>query len=75
MLNDLETHFTFCTVDSRGKEVSQAPKAAATAAAGLDYTDIPHSQIRKVQLHHSHLQGLCITVYVVLDLKFCKTYT
>ncbi|XP_022846956.1 dihydrolipoyllysine-residue acetyltransferase component 3 of pyruvate dehydrogenase complex, mitochondrial-like [Olea europaea var. sylvestris] len=35
-------------LDSRGKEVSQAPKAAATAAAGLDYTDIPHTQIRKV---------------------------
>ncbi|KAL2554918.1 Dihydrolipoyllysine-residue acetyltransferase component 3 of pyruvate dehydrogenase complex [Forsythia ovata] len=36
-------------LDSRGKEVSQAPKAAATAAAAaLDYTDIPHTQIRKV---------------------------
>ncbi|XP_042048189.1 dihydrolipoyllysine-residue acetyltransferase component 3 of pyruvate dehydrogenase complex, mitochondrial-like [Salvia splendens] len=33
---------------SSGKEVSQAPKAATATAAGLDYTDIPHSQIRKV---------------------------
>lgn len=31
----------------RGKEVSEAPKAG-TATSGLDYTDIPHSQIRKV---------------------------
>ncbi|CAI9780010.1 unnamed protein product [Fraxinus pennsylvanica] len=37
-----------CYLDSHGKEVLQAPKAAATAAAGLDYTDIPHAQIRKV---------------------------
>ncbi|CAI9782602.1 unnamed protein product [Fraxinus pennsylvanica] len=35
--------------DSRGKEPLQAPNAAATDAAGLDYTDIPHSQIRKVE--------------------------
>lgn len=33
---------------SRGKEVSQAPKVDTTTVAGLDYTDIPHSQIRKV---------------------------
>ncbi|KAL0415078.1 UNVERIFIED_CONTAM: pyruvate dehydrogenase complex, mitochondrial [Sesamum latifolium] len=33
---------------SRGKEVSQAPKADTTISAALDYTDIPHSQIRKV---------------------------
>lgn len=33
---------------SSGKEVSQAPKVDATTVAGLDYTDIPHSQIRKV---------------------------
>ncbi|KAL0354524.1 UNVERIFIED_CONTAM: pyruvate dehydrogenase complex, mitochondrial [Sesamum radiatum] len=33
---------------SRGKEVSQAPKADTTVSAALDYTDIPHSQIRKV---------------------------
>ncbi|KAK4479552.1 hypothetical protein RD792_015069 [Penstemon davidsonii] len=33
---------------SRGKEVSQAPKVDTTTSAGLDYTDIPHSQIRKV---------------------------
>ncbi|CAA3011605.1 dihydrolipoyllysine-residue acetyltransferase component 2 of pyruvate dehydrogenase complex [Olea europaea subsp. europaea] len=33
---------------SRGKEVPPAPKTAATATATLDYTDIPHTQIRKV---------------------------
>ncbi|XP_042022223.1 dihydrolipoyllysine-residue acetyltransferase component 2 of pyruvate dehydrogenase complex, mitochondrial-like [Salvia splendens] len=33
---------------SSGKEVSQAPKAATASVASLDYTDIPHSQIRKV---------------------------
>ncbi|XP_057771259.1 dihydrolipoyllysine-residue acetyltransferase component 3 of pyruvate dehydrogenase complex, mitochondrial-like isoform X2 [Salvia miltiorrhiza] len=33
---------------SSGKEASQAPKAATATASGLDYTDIPHSQIRKV---------------------------
>ncbi|KAI3455590.1 hypothetical protein Pfo_012253 [Paulownia fortunei] len=33
---------------SRGKEVSQAPKVDSTTSAALDYTDIPHSQIRKV---------------------------
>ncbi|GFZ04284.1 dihydrolipoamide acetyltransferase, long form protein [Actinidia rufa] len=34
---------------SRGKEVSKgAPKVDTGAAASLDYTDIPHTQIRKV---------------------------
>ncbi|XP_011072551.1 dihydrolipoyllysine-residue acetyltransferase component 2 of pyruvate dehydrogenase complex, mitochondrial isoform X1 [Sesamum indicum] len=33
---------------SRGKEVPQAPKADTTISAALDYTDIPHTQIRKV---------------------------
>ncbi|KAL1530995.1 dihydrolipoyllysine-residue acetyltransferase [Salvia divinorum] len=36
---------------SSGKEVSQAPKSPKATTApvtGLDYTDIPHSQIRKV---------------------------
>ncbi|KAK6125053.1 hypothetical protein DH2020_041231 [Rehmannia glutinosa] len=33
---------------SRGKEASQAPKVDTTTSAGLDYSDIPHSQIRKV---------------------------
>ncbi|KAG6425843.1 hypothetical protein SASPL_110048 [Salvia splendens] len=33
---------------SSSKEVSQAPKAATATVAGLDYTDIPHSQVRKV---------------------------
>ncbi|KAL3824471.1 hypothetical protein ACJIZ3_020500 [Penstemon smallii] len=40
---DIEDHLA-----SRGKEVSQAPKVDTTTSAGLDYTDIPHSQIRKV---------------------------
>ncbi|KAG8380114.1 hypothetical protein BUALT_Bualt07G0160000 [Buddleja alternifolia] len=33
---------------SRGKEVSQAPSADTTTSAALDYTNIPHTQIRKV---------------------------
>ncbi|KAK4481977.1 hypothetical protein RD792_012892 [Penstemon davidsonii] len=33
---------------TRGKEVSQAPKADTTTFAAIDYKDIPHSQIRKV---------------------------
>ena len=46
---------------SRGKEVSAAaPSAKAGTPAALDYTDIPHSQIRKVidwidcYFHHHH---------------------
>ncbi|KAL8466244.1 hypothetical protein ACS0TY_035378 [Phlomoides rotata] len=33
---------------SRGKEVSKAPKADTVTYDHLDYTDIPHTQIRKV---------------------------
>ncbi|XP_065866753.1 dihydrolipoyllysine-residue acetyltransferase component 2 of pyruvate dehydrogenase complex, mitochondrial-like [Euphorbia lathyris] len=33
---------------SRGKEASATPKAKDTTVTGLDYVDIPHSQIRKV---------------------------
>ncbi|KAH6773400.1 Dihydrolipoamide acetyltransferase [Perilla frutescens var. hirtella] len=32
----------------RSKEASHGPKVDTTTVAGLDYTDIPHSQIRKV---------------------------
>ncbi|KAL6496942.1 hypothetical protein OROGR_028871 [Orobanche gracilis] len=33
---------------SRGKEVSQATKVDTATSAALDYTDLPHTQIRKV---------------------------
>ncbi|KAK6153580.1 hypothetical protein DH2020_013219 [Rehmannia glutinosa] len=40
---DIEDHLA-----SRGKEVSPPPKVDTTISAALDFTDIPHTQIRKV---------------------------
>lgn len=45
------TIFYVQNVASRGKEMPVgAPKAKVGTAPDLDYTDIPHTQIRKVRL-------------------------
>lgn len=47
----LLTIFYLQNVASRGKEMPVgAPKTKVGTAPGLDYTDIPHTQIRKVRL-------------------------
>ncbi|CAI9766573.1 unnamed protein product [Fraxinus pennsylvanica] len=51
--------------DSRSKEALQAPNVVAIDADGLDYTDIPHSQIRKV---------LGLAVVIVGNRKDSKSY-
>lgn len=55
---DLFLLFSHNYVASRGKEAPKA-KGGAPAALALDYTDIPHSQIRKVILEVIILLILC----------------
>lgn len=46
--HNLNLFYILLHTASGGKEASKAPKADTTTVAGLDYTDIPHTQIRKV---------------------------
>ncbi|KAL6996300.1 dihydrolipoyllysine-residue acetyltransferase [Sarracenia purpurea var. burkii] len=61
---------------SRGKEVSKAaPKleTAAAAAAALDYTDLPHSQIRKITASRLLLSKQTIPhYYLTVDTRVDK---